>query len=170
MPIDDDPGFRLPSRTASGRRTATAAAGTPARKVLLVDDRREERETAAAHLRAAGYAVRTAADGLEALYALDRERPDLVVLDLELPVVSGFRVLHVLKRTGPGAAPLPVLVRTALSFDEAREAACAGADDIAPRSLPPAELVAGVGRLLDRPARPPTPEAVFGRRTATATA
>jgi len=84
--------------------------------------------------------------------------------------VSGFRVLHVLKRTGPGAAPLPVLVRTALSFDEAREAACAGADDIAPRSLTPAELVAGVGRLLDRPARPPTPEAVFGRRTATATA
>ena len=94
--------------------------------------------------------MRTAGDGLEALYALDRERPDLVVLDLELPVVSGFRVLHVLKRAGPGATPLPVLVRTALSFDEAREAACAGADDIAPRSLSPAELVAGV----PAPARP----------------
>jgi DNA-binding response OmpR family regulator len=131
-------------------------AARAARKILLVDANRETRAAAAAHLRAEGYAVRTAGDGLEALYALDRELPDLVVLDLELPVVSGFRVLHLLKRAHPGETPLPVLVRTALSFDEAREAACDGAEDIAPRSLPPAELVGRVRRLLDRRSLPHT--------------
>jgi DNA-binding response OmpR family regulator len=136
MLIDDDPEFPLRQRTDAPM------------VVLLVDDRQAEREAAAAHLRAAGCTVRTAADGLQALYAVDRERPDLVVLDLELPVVSGFRVLHLLKRPGPGAAPVPVLVRTALSFDEARAAVCDGADDIAPRSLSPTDLVARVRRHL----------------------
>jgi DNA-binding response OmpR family regulator len=101
-------------------------------------------------------AVRTAADGLEGLHAAERGRPDLVVLDLELPVVSGFRLLHLLKRGGAGTAPpadgvgTPVLVLTALSWEEAWEAVCDGAEDIVTKPVAPADLVACVRCLLDR--------------------
>src|SRR5262245_1220298 len=97
MQIDDDPGFhRRRRRDRAGETGATGRAAAPA--VLLADGCSEEREALASDLRAAGFAVRTAPDGLAALYALDRQRPDLVVLDLELPVVSGFRLVHLLKR------------------------------------------------------------------------
>ena len=120
----------------------------PAATVLVVEGEAGQRAATATQLRAAGFAVRTAADGLAALYALDRERPDLVVLDLVLPRVSGFRVLHLLKRVGPGAGAPPVLVLTALSFDEAWDAVRDGADDIATKPLAPADLVARCARLL----------------------
>src|SRR5262245_14237770 len=104
MLIDDDPEFHLTQRASRAGASGAAGRGaTPA--VLLADGCREEREALAGHLRAAGFAVRTAADGLAALYALDRERPDLVVLDLELPMVSGFRLVHLLKRGAPDAPP-----------------------------------------------------------------
>jgi DNA-binding response OmpR family regulator len=144
-------------------------------KVLIVDADPRLRQTLGAALRGAGMAVRTAVDGLEGLYAVDRERPDVVVLDLELPVVSGFRLLHLLKRGGAGTAPLgagegpagdgagtPVLVLTALSWEEAWDAVCDGAEDIVTKPVAPPDLVACVQSLLDRrePAAPPAPAAI----------
>ena len=96
---------------------------------------------------AAGLAVAVVPDGGAALTALDGARPDLVVLDLELPVVSGFRVLEVLKGD-PATAPVPVLVVTALDFAEARAAARAGADAFLTKPFDAAELAAGAERLL----------------------
>jgi hypothetical protein len=84
-----------------------------------------------------GLQPRDRTPGLEAILQ------ELVVLDLELPVVSGFRLLHLLKRGGAGTAPLgdgegptgyrsgtPVLVLAALSWEEAWEAVCDGAEDV----------------------------------------
>jgi two-component system, OmpR family, response regulator MprA len=162
---DDDLEGYLRTRDPVGQVGGPAASPwTP--RVLVVDGDGELREAAAARLRAAGFAVRTAADGLDALYALGREAPDLVVLDLELPVVSGFRLLHLLKHAGAGAAPPPVLVLTALSFEEAREAAYDGADDFVAKPPAPGHLEACVRRLLD--ARRPAAAADGARRLAVA--
>ncbi|MBI4265129.1 MAG: response regulator [Acidobacteria bacterium] len=64
------------------------------RQVLLVEDDDGAREMFAAALRLTGYHVRTAADGLAGLRLLEGFVPDVVVLDLGLPIASGFEVLH----------------------------------------------------------------------------
>jgi DNA-binding response OmpR family regulator len=146
----DPPIRRRKGSVRAPARLVGAPTASPGCEVLVVDGDARRRAGTATQLRAAGFGVRTVADGLEALYALDRERPDVVVLDLLLPRVSGFRVLHLLKRCRPGTIPPPVLVLTALSFDEAWDAVRDGADDIATGPLAPADLVARVTRLLHR--------------------
>jgi len=101
----------------------------------------------AVHLAAAGYTPVVAHDGLEALYALERAVPAAVVLDLHLPRVSGFRLLQLL-RQDQGAPPVPVLVLTALSFGEARDALRAGADAFLTKPFRPADVVAQAERLI----------------------
>jgi DNA-binding response OmpR family regulator len=131
------------------RGLAAGSAGAPS--VLLVEDEPGLAEVLALYLGAAGLAVRVAGDGVQALYVLSREVPDAIVLDLALPYVSGFRVLQVLRRDRATAA-VPVLVLTALNFQEAREVAAAGADDFLTKPFAPQEVVARVRRLLTRAA------------------
>lgn len=70
-------------------------------RVLFVDDEPAVRTTSAAVLEAAGYEVLTAADGLEALHALDEALPDLIVSDLRMPNMSGFEFLAVVRNRFP---------------------------------------------------------------------
>lgn len=77
-------------------------------QVLLVEDDESAREMFAAALRLRGYQVRTAADGLGALRLLDDFDPDVVVVDLSLPIASGFEVLHEL-RAAMGTRSIPVI-------------------------------------------------------------
>lgn len=69
----------------------------PPREVLIVEDDAAMRELLATALRMTGYHVRTAADGLAGLRVLEAYEPDVVVLDLGLPIASGFDVLHELR-------------------------------------------------------------------------
>ena len=69
---------------------------TPAH-VLLVEDDDQAREMFATALRLTGYHVRTASDGLAGLRVLEAFEPDVVVVDLMLPIASGFEVLHELR-------------------------------------------------------------------------
>jgi CheY-like chemotaxis protein len=96
----------------------------PAR-LLLVEDEPGLAEVLTLHLRRAGFAVDVAGDGLSALGVLELVRPDVVLLDLTLPRLSGFRLLQLLRRD-PATADVPVLVLTAPSFQEAQEVARAG--------------------------------------------
>jgi len=80
-------------------------------KILLVDDDPILREFAIVHLSSEAAEVLTAADGVEALEILDRSAVDLVLLDLEMPKMDGFDVLHRL-RDQRHTAQLPVIVVT----------------------------------------------------------
>ena len=131
--------------------------------VLVVEEDPSLVEVLARHFRAAGFRVRAAADGLQALFEVERRRPDLIVLDLSLPVMSGFRLVQLLKREAT-TSDVPVLVLTALSFQEAKEAVQAGVDDFLMRPVPPPEVVSRARQLLDRarqrqPARAAAPAA-----------
>ncbi len=67
-------------------------------KILVVDDETVLLETIVYNLEQAGYQVFTAADGASALEAAHRERPDLIILDLMLPVIDGLEVCRRLRR------------------------------------------------------------------------
>ena len=86
------------------------------RRVLVVDDDVHTRQLFAAVLGAEGYQVRTARDGLEAFRALDSELPDLILVDLMMPVMDGGTFLAALRRN-PRYSSLPVAVVTAMDTD-----------------------------------------------------
>ncbi len=86
------------------------------RRVLVVDDDVLTRQLFTAVLGAEGYLVRTVSDGLEAFRELEHELPDLVLLDLMMPVMAGGTFLVAL-RTDPRYASLPVVVVTAMDVD-----------------------------------------------------
>ena len=115
--------------------------------MLVVEDEPAVAALEARLLEDAGLAVAVAPDGGAALATLGRQRPDLVVLDLALPVASGFCVLEVLKGD-PATAAVPVLVVTALDFTEAQEVAQAGADGFLTKPFEATEFVARATRLL----------------------
>lgn len=82
--------------------------------ILVVEDDPSILMGLVLNLRKEGYSVRTAADGERGLAELERERPDLVVLDLMLPGIDGLSILRLLREQDP---TLPVLVLTALSSE-----------------------------------------------------
>ena len=82
-----------------------------ARTILVVDDEPTLRETLAEALDADGFSVVTAADGREALARFREQRPDLVVLDLMLPELSGIEVCRIIRQE----SGVPILMLTAKS-------------------------------------------------------
>lgn len=140
-------------RSEAGPLVAPTRAG-PRRRVLVVEDEPGLLELLKLHLQVAGFDVASADDGLEALYALDRERPDLVILDLMLPKVSGFRLLQLLKQGESGPSAPPVMVLTALSFQEAKDALRAGADAFVSKPFLPHDVVARARSLLGQRLEP----------------
>ncbi len=132
--------------------TAVAAGG---HRVLVVDDEPDITALVAYHLAKDGYRVSTATNGRDALRAAREERPDLIVLDLMLPGVSGFDILAELRRQDE-TREVGVIVLTARKEAPDRIKGLAlGADDYLPKPFSPQELVLRVGAVLRRLAAPP---------------
>lgn len=108
-------------------------------RVLVVDDDVALARALAINLKARGYEVATAATGRQALDALARVHPDVVVLDLGLPDLDGIEVLHGIR--GWNAVPVVVLSARTTS-DEKVEALDAGADDYVTKPFAMNELLA----------------------------
>lgn len=89
-------------------------------KILLVEDDVNLREIYSARFAAESYQVITASDGEEALATAVREKPDLIVLDVMMPKISGFDVLDILRST-PETKTTKVIMMTALSQDSDRQ-------------------------------------------------
>lgn len=116
-------------------------------RILIVDDEPRIREVVATYLRRDGYQVETAVDGESARLELVEFKPDLVVLDIMLPAVSGFDVLNEIRRDGD----IPVILLTARAEESDRVAGLElGADDYVVKPFSPRELVARVRTVLRR--------------------
>ncbi len=125
-------------------------------KILVVDDERHIIELAEMYLGREGYTVLRATDGEEALHAIQRERPDLVVLDIMLPRLDGWEVCRKLRAAGDET---PIIMLTARDDDVDKIVGLElGADDYMTKPFNPRELVARVKAVLRRAEASVAPE------------
>jgi DNA-binding response OmpR family regulator len=116
-------------------------------KVLIVDDEPNIREVVGLYLRRDGHDVVAAADGEEALQVFSECEPDLVVLDLMLPKISGLEVCRRMRKD----RRVPLIMLTARSEEEERIVGLSlGADDYVVKPFSPRELAARVAAVLRR--------------------
>ena len=120
-------------------------------RILVVEDDLTVAEVVVDYLRHAGLEPRHAVDGQAALEIAATWRPDLVVLDLMLPGVSGLEVCRRLRERQDGQAPLPVIMLTALGEESDRVRGLeSGADDYVTKPFSPRELTLRVQAVLRR--------------------
>ena len=116
------------------------------KQVLVVDDDAQIRMVLADRLEASGYEVLLAENGLQAVEQVEKRPPDVILLDMQMPVMDGMETLSVLERTTP---QLPVIVLTAHgSIETAVEAMKRGAVDYLPKPCRPDHILLVIERVL----------------------
>jgi CheY-like chemotaxis protein len=121
-------------------------------KILLVEDNEMNRDMLSRRLLRKGFEVVIAVDGREGVDKASSESPDLILLDMSLPVMDGWEAAGHLK-TNPATREIPVLALTAHAMDGDREKAlAAGCDDYDTKPVNFARLLEKISALADRPA------------------
>ncbi len=119
-------------------------------RILVVEDESDLAELVAFNLKQAGHAVTTAGTGATALAEIRRQRPDLVVLDVMLPDITGLEVCRRLRRD-PDTIRLPVVMLTAKGEEVDRVVGFeVGADDYVTKPFSPRELLLRIDAILRR--------------------
>jgi len=122
---------------------------SPRSRILVVDDDRSLVRLAERVLQKEGFDVLTAFDGLEGLQKLQDKKPDLIILDIIMPKLDGFRVLELVRQ----CSNVPVIMLTTeCEVTTSRDALALGADDYVTKPFRARELVARVRAKLRRTA------------------
>jgi two-component system cell cycle response regulator DivK len=125
-------------------------------RILVVEDQADNRTILRDLLTASGFVVLEAEDGEAGVRLAMAERPDLILMDIQMPLVDGFEATRRIK-ADPALAAVPIIAVTsyALSGDEAK-ARGAGCDDYVAKPFSPRALLAKVRDWLERPRAPCT--------------
>lgn len=119
--------------------------------ILVVDDNQQNLKIIGGYLQAGGYNVEFAADGEEALEIIRDSSPDLVVLDVFMPAMSGLELSELLKGD-PGTRKIPILAMSAYhEYAAGAPRRDLAADDFIKKPVRMEELLEKVGALLKRP-------------------
>lgn len=120
-------------------------------KILFVDDTKMFQSIYKSKLMSEGYQVKTADNGLEAIKSLSEEKPDLILLDLNMPVMDGFKVLQAVK-ANPIFSSIPVMVFSSRGqAEEIEKAVNLGADGyLVKTTTTPNEVVKKVKEILSK--------------------
>lgn len=117
-------------------------------KILLVEDNEMNRDMLSRRLQKKGYEVSMAFDGAQGVAAVTERQPDLVLMDMSLPVIDGWEATRRLK-SEPGTWSIPVIALTAHAMPEDREKALqAGCDDYDSKPIDLPRLLAKIESLL----------------------
>lgn len=120
-------------------------------KILIIDDEKRIVEVLEAYLEREGYEIFSADNGIDALKKIKRENPDLIILDLMLPDISGEEVCRLIRKE----SEVPILMLTAKSAEEDRiNGIVLGADDYVTKPFSPREVVVRVQAILRRAKKP----------------
>lgn len=123
-----------------------------ARTILIVEDNSDNRSIYATLLRHHGYRVLEAEDGAEGLELARTELPDLVLMDISLPVLDGWQATELLKQDSQTAS-IPVIALTAHAMVEHRHRSLdAGCAVYLAKPCEPSRVLEEIGRLLAAPA------------------
>ncbi len=118
------------------------------KRILVIEDTEDNRQIVRDLLESAGYALIEALDGLEGVAAAEREHPDLILMDIQLPGIDGYEATRRI-RAVPALATVPIIAVTsyALSGDEAKTRA-AGCDGYVAKPFSPRQLLAKIREFL----------------------
>jgi two-component system cell cycle response regulator DivK len=123
-------------------------------KILLVEDNEMNRDMLSRRLARNGYQVMLAGDGGEGLAMARAEAPDLILMDMSLPVLDGWEATRQLK-SEPGTREIPVIALTAHAMaGDRQKALSAGCDDFDTKPVELPRLLTKIEALLQRPPRP----------------
>ena len=120
--------------------------------VLIADDDEDIRALVSTILTKAGFRAEAVAGGVTALAVARRELPQIYVLDVRMPDMSGLEVCRRLKASSETAASPVLLISAESSSEDVAAGYAAGCDDYLPKPFSPRELVHRVDQLLQRPA------------------
>jgi two-component system, cell cycle response regulator DivK len=118
------------------------------KRILVIEDTEDNRQIVRDLLESAGYELIEALDGLEGVAAAERENPDLILMDIQLPGIDGYEATRRI-RAIPALAKVPIIAVTsyALSGDEAKTRA-AGCDGYVAKPFSPRQLLAKIREFL----------------------
>ena len=118
------------------------------KRILVVEDQEDNRQILRDLLASTDYEVMEAENGEEALAAVARQRPDLILMDIQLPILDGYEATRRIK-ADPALRSIPIIAVTsyALSGDE-EKARSAGCDDFVPKPYSPRQLLAKIRQYL----------------------
>ena len=131
----------IPSATTPGTRQPT---------ILIIENEVSNRLLIERVLSTRGYRCISASNGLEALNILDKENVDLILTDLSMPVLDGYRTTQLI-RERPALANVPIVAVTAYALNDENEAAIqSGCNEYLTKPFKPRQLLEVVDRLLPR--------------------
>jgi CheY-like chemotaxis protein len=132
----------------SARRVVGLAPGSGRKTILVVDDKEENRRFMVELLSLAGFATQEAANGEEALASFEIAGPDLVLMDMRMPVMDGYEATRRIKAMATGRETPVIAVSASVLEEDRNEILAAGADNFIPKPFRESELFAAIGKLL----------------------
>ena len=114
------------------------------KRILLVEDQPDNRKIIHDMLRGTDYEIMEAENGEEALAAIAKQRPDLILMDIQLPVMDGYTATRRIK-ADPTLRAIPIIAVTSYALSgEDKKARAAGCDDYVPKPYSPRQLLAKI--------------------------
>ena len=114
------------------------------KRILVVEDQPDSRRIIRDMLAGTDYEIAEAENGEEALAAVAKQRPDLILMDIQLPIMDGYTATRQIKADAT-LRSIPIIAVTSYALsDEEKKARAAGCDDYVPKPFSPRELLAKI--------------------------
>ena len=118
------------------------------KRILVVEDQPDNRQIIRDMLAPTGYEIIEAEDGEQARAAIAKQRPDLILMDIQLPIMDGYEATRLIK-TDPNLRSIPIIAVTSYALrGEEKKARAAGCDDYVPKPFSPRQLLAKIKQYL----------------------
>ena len=118
------------------------------KRILVVEDQSDSRRIIRDMLAPTDYEIIEAEDGEQALAAIAKQRPDLILMDIQLPIMDGYTATSRIK-SDPALRSIPIIAVTSYALSgEEKKARAAGCDDYVPKPFSPRQLLAKIRQFL----------------------